>query len=420
MILAILLAAQAHTIAVLEFRDKVPEEERLDPAYLSDQVRTAVKDELPEARVITRENMLVLLQASGKDLAACEGECEVDTGRRIGADLVVSGELLKFGSSYKVDLKLHATADGRLLSGAIASGKSIDELDAGIGAAVGELLAPLRQPQAPAQQPAPAGPRPSAPAPQKAPPLIHGLVTRREHRTNLEFVRVLDGSAHIGCAAGDSRCRPDEKPPRELGVGGFWIGRTEVTTGAFAACAKARGCNRNVEKRDVAETGVCNWRNKRWNHPINCVSWEEAGAFCRWIGGRLPTSIEWEYAARAGDEVIYPWGNDPPTGARANFCDVNCPRALKDPAAARGRADLAQDDGFAATAPVGSFPAGANKWGLLDMAGNVAEWTASSSGDERELRGGNWSMPAVNLRASHRGHTAQTRNDPSIGFRCAQ
>ena len=76
MIFALLLAAQAQVVAVLEFRDKVPAEQRIDAAYLSDQVRSAAKQDLPGAKVITRENMLVLLQASGKDLAECEGECE--------------------------------------------------------------------------------------------------------------------------------------------------------------------------------------------------------------------------------------------------------------------------------------------------------------------------------------------------------
>ena len=109
MILALLLAAAAPVVGVLEFRDKVPPEQRIDVAYLSDQVRAAVKEVLPQSRVITRENMLVLLQASGRNLEECEGECEVDTGRRIGADLVVSGEVLRFGTQYKLNMKLHDT-----------------------------------------------------------------------------------------------------------------------------------------------------------------------------------------------------------------------------------------------------------------------------------------------------------------------
>ena len=145
MIFALLLAAQAQVVAVLEFRDKVPPDQRIDAAYLSDQVRSAVKQDLPQSRVITRENMLVLLEASGKKIEECEGECEVDTGRRIGADLVISGELLRFGTQYKLNMKLHDTRSGELLAGAVATGTTADDLDRDLPPAVGKLLAPLLQ-----------------------------------------------------------------------------------------------------------------------------------------------------------------------------------------------------------------------------------------------------------------------------------
>ena len=140
MFLALLLAAQPQVVAVLEFRDKVPAEQRIDAAYLSDQVRAAVKADLPSVKVITRENMLVLLQSSGKKLEECEGECEVDTGRRIGADLIVSGEIQKLGSLFKLSLRMHDTHEGRLIASAIASGKTVEELDAAAQKAAYELL----------------------------------------------------------------------------------------------------------------------------------------------------------------------------------------------------------------------------------------------------------------------------------------
>lgn len=140
MIVALLLAAAPQIVGVLEFRDKVPPEQRVDAAYLSDQVRAAVKESLPQARVITRENMLVLLQASGKKLEECEGQCEVETGRLLGADLVVSGELLRFGSEYKLNMKLHDTRSGELLAGAVASGATANELDRNLRPAVRKLL----------------------------------------------------------------------------------------------------------------------------------------------------------------------------------------------------------------------------------------------------------------------------------------
>src|SRR5216683_2124285 len=145
LLLAVLLvAAPAQVLGVLEFRDKVPEGQKIDVPYLPDQVRSSAKEVLPSIKVITRENMLVLLQSSGKELASCEGECEVDTGRRIGAELVVSGELLRFGTQYKLNMKLHDTRSGELISGAVASGSTADELDRNLRPAVEKLLGPLR------------------------------------------------------------------------------------------------------------------------------------------------------------------------------------------------------------------------------------------------------------------------------------
>lgn len=158
-------------IAVLEFRTKLAAEEKADadPTYFSDVVRSQALDELPMAQVMTRENMTVLLAASGKDLAQCEGECDVETGRNLGADEVINGELLKVGSSFKLDLKLHSTRDGRLLAGVQASGKTVDELDAAMPAAVSKLLAPLHP--APASGTAPAAAAgPAAPAASAAAP----------------------------------------------------------------------------------------------------------------------------------------------------------------------------------------------------------------------------------------------------------
>ena len=147
--LALVAAASAHaesrSLAVLEFRNKLAGQDlaAVDAGYLADQVRTAALGAAPSLRVITKENLIVLLKATGKDLDNCEGECEVETGRRIGADLVVSGELLKFGSSFKLDMRLHDTQEGRLLSGATASGATADALDQALPKAIARLLEPI-------------------------------------------------------------------------------------------------------------------------------------------------------------------------------------------------------------------------------------------------------------------------------------
>ena len=127
-------------LAVLDLRLLTKELTPDDARYFTDIVRTSVLKAAPQLEVITRENLIVLLQASGKDLANCEGECEVDTGRRIGADAIVSGEIQKVGTRYKMALRLHETREGRLVSAAVASGKSIDELDDGAAKAAAELF----------------------------------------------------------------------------------------------------------------------------------------------------------------------------------------------------------------------------------------------------------------------------------------
>jgi len=163
--------AHGKLMAVLEFNTKLEgaQKKAVDVQYLADTVRAAVLDVVPDIRVMTRENEMVLLEQSGKKLSECEGECEVDTGRRLGADLVISGDLLKFGSAYKLNLKLHETHEGRLLAGAQASGRTIDELDADTQLALRKLLRPLTGGTEPVAKPKTQPPRPQAQA-QVSPP----------------------------------------------------------------------------------------------------------------------------------------------------------------------------------------------------------------------------------------------------------
>src|SRR5438270_2419504 len=131
-LVTLLLAASAGTaladvsanslVAVIELRNKLKgaHAEDADTTYLTDAIRSAALEARPSARLMTRDNMLVLL--GEKDMASCEGRCEVETGRLLGADLVISGELTRFGNSYKLSLRLHETRQGELLSAALASG----------------------------------------------------------------------------------------------------------------------------------------------------------------------------------------------------------------------------------------------------------------------------------------------------------
>jgi hypothetical protein len=127
-------------LAVLDLKNFTKDLSKQNAQYFTDVIRQASLRMEPGLDIMTRENLMVLLQSTGKKLEECEGECEVDTGRRIGADQIISGEIQKVGSKFKLTLKLHDTHEGRLLASSIGSGKSIDELDEGAQKAAEELF----------------------------------------------------------------------------------------------------------------------------------------------------------------------------------------------------------------------------------------------------------------------------------------
>jgi formylglycine-generating enzyme required for sulfatase activity len=236
-------------------------------------------------------------------------------------------------------------------------------------------------------------------------------VVRVDPVSGLELVSLAGGTFHYGCEPQDSDCSDDERPGRQVDVAPMWMGKTEVTVEAYARCVTAGACT-------APNTGgACTWDVAgRERHPVNCVDWTQASAFCRHVGGRLPTAEEWEYADKGGESRIYPWGDDPVNDKRANFADgqfkKKFPRAFDVPG---------QDDGWVETAPVGTYPAGATRQGLLDMVGNVIEWTASEyAAGLMEARGGGWATDSISrrLRASYRTGRPPSQWDATLGFRC--
>lgn len=240
-----------------------------------------------------------------------------------------------------------------------------------------------------------------------------------------EMVRVPAGPFLMGCNVRvDAECERDEKP-RMVEVAAFRIDKTEVTVAAYAACVKAGGCSAQgleskfFDDRDQGITESCNWNKPgREQHPINCVDWSHADAYCRWAKKRLPTEAEWEKAARGTDGLKYTWGNDG-FGTRlvANIADERAKRNWPYWSTAPG-----YDDGFLFTAPVGSFVDGASPYGALDLIGNVWEWTADweKSGKTRVLRGGSWSDGPRETRTSRRVGVPPTERASHAGFRCAR
>jgi serine/threonine-protein kinase len=202
----------------------------------------------------------------------------------------------------------------------------------------------------------------------------------------------------------------------------FWIDRTEVTNAQYAKCVSARQCDAPSETKSYTRDFY--YGNGRYDdYPVIYVSWNDADKYCRWAGGQLPTEAQWEYSARGPNAYTYPWGNLF-EGTRVNFCDKNCFDSW---------ADKAVDDGYADTAPVGSYPTGAGWVGALDLSGNVWEWvsdwsgsysdssqtnpTGPTSGDYRGVRGGSWRSDAGDVRTAVRLSTPDLRV-VATGFRC--
>ena len=213
-----------------------------------------------------------------------------------------------------------------------------------------------------------------------------------------ERVAIAGGAFVAGCdpAQGDD-CLPDEMPREVREVAAFEIDRTEVTVAAYRACVEAGACT----PPDVAEG--CNWdREGRELHPVNCVDWEQAKAYCAFRDARLPTEWEWEKAARGSDGRRNPWGDAP----------ADCRVAVLDEGGGNGCG--AGDTTF----EVGSRPAGATPEGVVDLIGNVWEWTSTvrEGGPSPAVRGGAWYTEPAEARASYLLRFKASGRGTSSGF----
>jgi formylglycine-generating enzyme required for sulfatase activity len=180
------------------------------------------------------------------------------------------------------------------------------------------------------------------------------------------------------------------------------LDKTEVTTAAYAACVKKGKCTAGGAWND-GDNRYCNsGRNDRKDDPINCVDHAQAEAYCASLGKRLPTEAEWEWSARGYEKgTKYPWGDDAP-GARACWDGSGN--------------EIGDREG---TCKVGSFKEGANPRGVLDLAGNVWEWTSSSSNGKFVDKGGCFANAiSSRLLATDRNMLEEKFRSGTLGFRC--
>jgi formylglycine-generating enzyme required for sulfatase activity len=250
-----------------------------------------------------------------------------------------------------------------------------------------------------------------------------GTTTKQATQKRMStFVMIAAGSSVVGCVASnnpDLACFNDEPVASPRNFAALEVMRTEVTVAEYGTCVASGHCAK-------PEPGAgCNYEVKgKEQHPMNCVSWTEAVTWCGFANARLPTPDEWERVARGSTTGVFPWGDAEPNGSRANLCDRNCPNlpSVDEKILPRSkRIQLDVDDGYAGTAPVGSYPEGANSEGVLDLVGNVWEWT---DGDwrvgKKERRGGSFIDRPRGLRISNRfGSEPETRS-VHTGFRCVR
>ncbi len=291
---------------------------------------------------------------------------------------------------------------------------------------------------------------------------VQALIGRISGEGLPKMVAVPPGSFMMGSPASEEGRRDSEGPVREVRIAyTLEVGQHEVTRREFGRFLAATGYRTEAE-RDVGAQGCAAWGGSKWeytagrhwrnpgfdqgeDHPVLCVSWNDAQAYLRWLneslpgrGYRLLSEAEWEYVARAErGSTPYPWGND--EGGReqcawANGADATARRQI---AGASGWTVANCSDEHAYTAPVGSYRA--NAFGLHDLHGNVWEWVqdvwhdnyagAPSDGSawmtggdpsRRVLRGGSWFDSPRILRSAGRNWSTPDYRIDIIGFRIAR
>lgn len=205
-------------------------------------------------------------------------------------------------------------------------------------------------------------------------------------KDNSNMIFIPDGMFEMGSEDGNA----NEKPVHTVFLDAYWIDQTEVTNRMYGLCVKDAVCSRPGSTVYYDDDAYL-------DYPVVFIEWDQAKTYCEWAGERLPTEAEWEKAAHGTQSLVYPWGNENPTSNLLNF-----------------------ERSVGTITSVGSYPEGASRYGVLDMAGNVREWVsdwydphyyeispeANPQGPDSSLyhicRGGGWADYWMGVRTTHR------------------
>ncbi len=224
------------------------------------------------------------------------------------------------------------------------------------------------------------------------------------------MIRLPGGKFTMGTS--DEKAPSNERPAHAATVAPFWIDRTEVTVGSYRACVDKHAC-----AIPAKTSRFCSYEMGDADLPVSCVHWADADAYCRFAGKRLLHETEWEFAARGTSGAKFPWGGGITTCATA---------------ATLLREGTGKSCSGLRPAKVGTHPLGASQFGIVDLSGNVEEWTADwyaehaasgaspRAGASHVLRGGGWLSPPSMTKTTSRDWGSAMEAGPNIGFRCAR
>jgi len=252
-------------------------------------------------------------------------------------------------------------------------------------------------------------------------------VERAKLPANDEMVRVPAGWFLMGSAKkADRNAYPPELPQRRVYLEAFDIDKYEVTAVQFLLFVLAADRPPPLDWR--YDGG--NFQESMASHPVMHVSWHDADAYCQWAGKRLPTEAEWEKAARGEDGRVYPWGNQPAGLTRANFGRTGLSGPVRD----RPERLLL----YPPIISVDKYENAVSLYGVYQMSGNVAEWTADwydpnyyktapdlnpkgpERGTQKAFRGGGWIDSTPSVRPAQRNGADPNTKMNWLGFRCAR